>query len=91
MRFCRNHVRHFTPMQFIFSWLGGVPFENGLVSHAYVRFVEACKRDYGIVLHAKTRLVCEKFATLSYVCYYVQNKSDGSSYMQKRLCSHLRR
>ena len=43
----RDHVRHFIPIQFVLSWLGGVPFENGLVSRAYVRFVEACQRDCG--------------------------------------------
>ena len=40
---CRDHVRHFIPILFFLNWLGGVPFENGLVSRAYVRFVDACK------------------------------------------------
>ena len=47
VRSSRNHVRHFILIQFVLSWLGGVPFENGLVSRTYVRFVEACKRDCG--------------------------------------------
>ena len=43
----RDHVRHFVPNQFVLNWLGGVLFENGLMSCAYLRFVEACKRDCG--------------------------------------------
>ena len=33
---------HFIPIQFILSWHIGVPFGNGLVSHTYMRFIEAC-------------------------------------------------
>ena len=40
-------VRHFIPIHFVLSWLVGVQFENGLVSRAHVRVVEASKRDYG--------------------------------------------
>ena len=43
----RYHVRHFIAIPFLLSWLGGVPFENGLVLRACERFVEACKRDCG--------------------------------------------
>ena len=42
-----DHFCHFIPIQFVRSWLGGALFENGLVSRAYVRFVEACKWDCG--------------------------------------------
>ena len=42
-----DFVCHFILIQFVVSWFGGVLFENGLVSSAYVRFVEACKRDCG--------------------------------------------
>ena len=42
-----DHVCHFIPIQVVLSWLGGMPFANGLVSSTYVRFVEACKRDCG--------------------------------------------
>ena len=33
----------FIPNQIVLSWLGGVTFENGLVSRAYVRFTEVCE------------------------------------------------
>ena len=42
-----DRVRHFIPIQFVLSWLEDVSFENGPVSRAYVRFLEACKRDCG--------------------------------------------
>ena len=31
VRSSRDHVRHFVPIQFVLSWLGGLPFENVLV------------------------------------------------------------
>ena len=27
VRSIRDHVRHFIPIQFVLSWVGGVPFE----------------------------------------------------------------
>ena len=41
------HFGHFILIQFDLSWLGDVSFENGLVSGAYMLFVEACKQDCG--------------------------------------------
>ena len=38
-----DHVHLFTPIQFVQSWLGGVPFKNSQMLRAYVRFVEVCK------------------------------------------------
>ena len=43
----RDHVHHLIPILFVLSWLGGVPFVNGLVSRAYACFMKACKRDCG--------------------------------------------
>ena len=37
----RNHVLYFIPIECVLSWLGGVPFENGLVSREYVREIVA--------------------------------------------------
>ena len=33
LRSTSNHVHHFIPIQFVVSWLGGIPFGNGLVYH----------------------------------------------------------
>ena len=38
---------HFIPIQFVLSWLGGVPFGNGLVPRTCVHFMDACKQDCG--------------------------------------------
>ena len=35
-------VCHFILIQFVLSWLGGLPFGNDLVLRAYVCFMEAC-------------------------------------------------
>ena len=47
VRSSHNHVRHFITIQFVLSGLRYILFENDLVSHAYMRFMEACKRDCG--------------------------------------------
>ena len=38
---------HFIPTQLVLSWLRDVPFENGLLSCAYMHFMGASKRDFG--------------------------------------------
>ena len=77
---------HFIPIQFVLSWLRGIPFENGLVLCAHVswrlasdivadenRLVKFPNASLAscIGLHEKTCLLCEQFDTQSWVCEYL--------------------